>query len=155
MSYETPDSHADIEHRLSHHAPPDADRIAQHEAVRAAVKRLSHALDRIVPPGRHKAMAQTFVEQAMWAANAAVACHVPPPPSPSIADPGVPLSELLPNVKTFTVPDEPQTVHVVPTPPDLIEHVTDNGPVCPCNPRIEPQHGGGLVIVHNAADGRV
>ena len=45
-------------------------------------------------------------------------------------------------------------MHVVPTPPDLIEHVTDNGPVCPCNPMIEPQRGGGLVIVHNAADER-
>ena len=73
--YHTPNTSADIEHRLSHHAPPNAERIAQHDAVRDACKRLAHALDRIVPPGRHKALAQTAVEEAMHWATAAVACQ--------------------------------------------------------------------------------
>lgn len=44
-----------------------------------------------------------------------------------------------------------KTVHVVPSPPDLVEHIT--APDCPCMPRVDPVDGG-QVIVHNAADGR-
>ena len=69
--YHTPNTSADIEHRLSHHAPANTERIAQHEAVRDACKKLAHALDRIVPPGRHKALAQTAVEEAMQSFSAA------------------------------------------------------------------------------------
>lgn len=64
-----------IEHDFSHHPPATGERIAQHEAVRAACKDLAHTLDRIVPPGRHKALARTAVEEAMHWANAAVACQ--------------------------------------------------------------------------------
>lgn len=47
-----------------------------------------------------------------------------------------------------------KTVHVVPSPPDLVEHTTRDGLIsCPCNPRID-RYDGGQVIVHNAADGR-
>ena len=49
--------------------------------MRAACKRLTHALDRIVPPGRHNALALTAVEESMHWANAAVACQVEPEPS--------------------------------------------------------------------------
>ncbi|WNM74093.1 hypothetical protein SEA_NERGAL_2 [Mycobacterium Phage Nergal] len=147
-----PNTHDDIEHRFSYHPATTPARQAQHEAVRAACKRLAHALDRIVPPGRHKSLALTAVEEAMHWANAAVACQVAPPPEPEPL--GVDPAKLAAHAELVADDDEPETVHVVPTPPDAIEHLTDNGPVCPCNPRIEPARGGGLVIVHNAADGR-
>lgn len=81
MSYHDLRSTADIEQRLSYHPASSPERQAQHEAVRAACKRLAHALDRIVPPGRHKALALTSVEESMHWANAAVACQVEPEPS--------------------------------------------------------------------------
>ncbi|QFG08855.1 hypothetical protein PBI_MALAGASYROSE_5 [Mycobacterium phage MalagasyRose] len=154
-------SHADIEHRFSYHPATTDERRAQHEAVRDACKRLAHALDRLVPVGRQKSLALTAVEEAMHWANAAVACEVPAPSAPSA--PSAPPITL---TGEDTLPPEPDEViteadvvvgdtwHVVPTPPDAIEHVTDDSAACPCEPRLEPQPGGGLVIVHNAADGR-
>jgi ketosteroid isomerase-like protein len=78
LSYHDLRSTADIEQRFSYHPASSPERQAQHEAVRAACKRLAHALDRIVPPGRHKALALTAVEESMHWANAAVACQVEP-----------------------------------------------------------------------------
>ena len=74
-SYHTPKTSADIDHRFAVHCATAPERIAQHEAVLDACKKLAHALDRIVPPGRHKALAQTAVEDAMHWATAAVACQ--------------------------------------------------------------------------------
>jgi len=46
--------------------------------------------------------------------------------------------------------DEP--VHVYPI-NDIHEH-TFEGDTCACNPSVQPQEGGGVVIVHNSWDGR-
>ena len=73
--YHTPKTSADVEHRFSAHRATTPELVAQHDAVRDACKKLAHALDRIVPPGRHKALAQTAVEEAMHWATAAVACQ--------------------------------------------------------------------------------
>src|SRR6185369_2794903 len=48
LSYHDLRSTADIEQRLSYHPASSPERQAQHDAVRAACKRLTHALDRIV-----------------------------------------------------------------------------------------------------------
>ena len=80
MSYHDLRSTADVEQRFSYHPVTTPERQAQHQAVRDACKRLAHALDRIVPPGRHKALALTAVEESMHWANAAVACQAEPAP---------------------------------------------------------------------------
>lgn len=144
--YSDPKSSATIERNLSYHPAATPERQAQHEAVREACRRLAHALDRIVPPGRHKALAQTAVEDAMHWANAGVATQLDPVPAPEPAP--LPEGELVP------AGDETETLHVLPTSPDLIDHETGNGPACPCGPTLEPQSSGGLLIIHNAADGR-
>ena len=40
--------------------------------------------------------------------------------------------------------------HVYPN-NDLIEHNTDNGPDCPCNPEVDIEH---MIVIHAAMDRR-
>jgi len=68
-------SFADIENRFSYHPASTPERVAAHEAVRAACKTLAHLLDGLVPNGRHKALAMTALEETMHWANAAIACQ--------------------------------------------------------------------------------
>ncbi|ASR85505.1 hypothetical protein SEA_SYRA333_4 [Mycobacterium phage Syra333] len=77
MSYQTEQSRADLEHRFSFHPADSIARQLAHEGVRGACKALAHYLDEALPPGRHKALAHTALEDVMHRANAAIACHVP------------------------------------------------------------------------------
>jgi hypothetical protein len=45
------------------------------------------------------------------------------------------------------------TVHVYPL-NDILPHITEGGPGCPCRPKIEDVEGGGTLIIHNSYDGR-
>lgn len=72
VTFHTPDSTADIDHRFNFH-PADVARSAQHSKTRAACAELAHQLDRELPAGREKALALTQLEQAMFWANAAIA----------------------------------------------------------------------------------
>jgi hypothetical protein len=65
-------SHADIEHRFTHH-PPHVGRVNQHEIVRERVGSIAHFLDIRLPDGREKSLAITKLEEAMFWANAAIA----------------------------------------------------------------------------------
>ncbi|WP_100466675.1 DUF7681 family protein [Mycobacteroides abscessus] len=73
MSFHTPNSSADIDHRFAFHAATTEEKRAEHGSVRAACKELAHKLDRDLPPGREKALALTELEEAMFWANAAIA----------------------------------------------------------------------------------
>lgn len=72
MPHSTLASAADIDHRFDYHKPI-ADRIAAHEAVRAACKELAHFIDDRVPNGREKERALNGLEEAMFWANSAIA----------------------------------------------------------------------------------
>ena len=51
--------------------------VRAHEAVRTAAEAFAEVIADYVPAGRHRAMAITSVQEAMWAANAAIACDTP------------------------------------------------------------------------------
>lgn len=72
MSYHTPDSTADIDHRFNYHRPTP-EKVAAHENTRAACRDLAHRFDRTLLASREKALAVTKLEEAMFWANAAIA----------------------------------------------------------------------------------
>ena len=49
----------------------------RHQEVRDRCYALALWVADNTPPGRHQALALTFIEQAMWAANSAIACDTP------------------------------------------------------------------------------
>ena len=51
----------------------------RHDEVRRAAERFADELARLVPAGRHRALALTAAQEAMWAANAGIACDTPTP----------------------------------------------------------------------------
>lgn len=76
MTFHDPNSSADIENRFSYHPATTPERQDGHEKVRAACKVLAHYFDQHLPPGRHKSLALTAVEESMHWANAAIACQL-------------------------------------------------------------------------------
>jgi hypothetical protein len=66
------DSTNDIENRFGYHKP-DAEKVKEHELVRAQTKGIAHYWDGNLPAGREKALAITKLEEAMFWANAAIA----------------------------------------------------------------------------------
>lgn len=66
------DQHNVIEDNLSYHPVTDATR-PLFEANREDVKAVAHAFADRLPPGRHAALAQTALQEALMWANAAVA----------------------------------------------------------------------------------
>lgn len=137
-------NYAEIEHNFSFHPATTPERQAQHEAVRDACKKLAHALDRIVPPGRHSAMARSAVEEAMHWANAGIACYTPKPSPAGLQPPAVvydpELFELVPDREQST------TLHVMRRHTESTHLVLGSG--CACQPRLEPR-GNGLLVLHN------
>jgi hypothetical protein len=73
MTFHTPNTTADVEHRFAFHPATTEEKRAEHGSVRAACKELAHKFDRDLPPGREKALAATKLEEAMFWANAAIA----------------------------------------------------------------------------------
>lgn len=73
MYHHTPASTVDIDNRFDYHPPKDSDTVALHEHVRGDLKVVAHVLDKLIPPGREKALALTKLEEAMFWANAAIA----------------------------------------------------------------------------------
>lgn len=63
----------ELRHRSAYHPPQSDDTIRAHEQVREATTEMTLLFNAILPEGREKSMALTFLDQAMWAANAAVA----------------------------------------------------------------------------------
>ena len=62
----------EINRRFDYHAPDDEKREC-HEAVRYAVKELATTINDLCPEGREQALAMTYLELAMFEANAAIA----------------------------------------------------------------------------------
>lgn len=63
----------ELRHRAAYHPPQTDDTVRAHGDVRFDIENLSVAWNRLLPEGREKSMALTFLDQAMWAANAAIA----------------------------------------------------------------------------------
>lgn len=63
---------AEIEDNFSFH-PATEETGPLHDQVRDVCKKAALALNKILPPGRHRAMAITHLQEAMWAANTSVA----------------------------------------------------------------------------------
>jgi hypothetical protein len=68
---------AEIESRFGFHPATEVTG-PQHDAVRADLRRVALKFQKTLPEGRHKAMALTKLQEAMWAANAAIACDTRP-----------------------------------------------------------------------------
>lgn len=68
--------------RYAHHAPKTEARIEQHQALREEFAMLANVLEQLLPPSREKSMAHTSLQQASWAAHAALAIYEGEPPSP-------------------------------------------------------------------------
>lgn len=61
--------------RYAHHAPQTSDRIEAHEALREEFMMLANVLEQMLPPSREKSMAHSSLQQAAWAAHAALAIY--------------------------------------------------------------------------------
>lgn len=70
-----------ITHRYAHHPPQTQDRIEAHQLVRNEFAGLAAFIEELLPAGREKAMAHSFLQQAAWAANAAIALGEESPPA--------------------------------------------------------------------------
>lgn len=65
----------EIAHRFAYHAPKNEATVKAHEKVRKLLGDLAQELDALLPADRprEKAQTQTHLEEAMFAANAAIA----------------------------------------------------------------------------------
>lgn len=63
----------ELRHRAAYHPPRTQETITAHETVRANITDLTLEWNAALPEGREKSMALSFLDQAMWAANAAIA----------------------------------------------------------------------------------
>lgn len=60
-------------HRATYHPPRTDETVRAHEQVRENITDLTVEWNQLLPEGREKSMALSFLDQAMWAANAAIA----------------------------------------------------------------------------------
>lgn len=63
----------ELRHRAAYHPPQTDETIQAHETVRANIVDLTLEWNAVLPEGREKSQALAFLDQAMWAANAAIA----------------------------------------------------------------------------------
>ncbi len=59
--------------RYAHHAPKTEARVEAHEAIREEFTMMANVLEQMLPPSREKSMAHSSLQQAAWAAHAALA----------------------------------------------------------------------------------
>lgn len=59
--------------RYAHHAPKTEARVEAHEALREEFTMMANVLEQLLPPSREKSMAHSSLQQAAWAAHAALA----------------------------------------------------------------------------------
>lgn len=69
---------SDIENWFSYHAPTP-EQLTQYQEIRLAAKVFAEVLNRHVPTGADKTAAMRKLRETTMAANAAIACYVPPP----------------------------------------------------------------------------
>lgn len=69
-------SDSEIQRRFAYHQPRGTEVVATHQEVREHCAKLAVRLNRLLPESREKSLALTKVQEAMWAANAAVALHM-------------------------------------------------------------------------------
>lgn len=67
--------HEDIDNRFNYHPPANDRIVSAHEAVREGVKAVAHVMADLLPNCRERSIALTKLEEAMFAANAAIARH--------------------------------------------------------------------------------
>jgi hypothetical protein len=70
-------SDAQLDNWFAYHRPT-GDAIAAHERVRVEFRALAATLQELIPECPDKTVALRAVRQAMFAANAAIACNQPP-----------------------------------------------------------------------------
>lgn len=68
-----------INNMFAYHPPAHEGVAATHTDLRAACERLAHQINAMAPECPEKTTAITKVREAMFWANAAVACHMNPP----------------------------------------------------------------------------
>lgn len=73
MTHNDTRSSADINHRFDFHPATTAEKRGEHGSIRNACKELAHKFDADLPHSREKALALTYLETAMFWANAAIA----------------------------------------------------------------------------------
>lgn len=59
--------------RYAHHAPKTEERVHAHEALREEFTLMAAVLESTLPAGREKSIAHTLLQEASWAAHAALA----------------------------------------------------------------------------------
>lgn len=64
-----------ITHRYAHHAPRTQARIEAHEALRDEFAMMANVLEQVLPESREKSLAHTLLQEASWAAHAALALY--------------------------------------------------------------------------------
>jgi hypothetical protein len=69
-------SREQILNNLTYH-PPTADTVVEHERTREQIITIALDWDARLPAGRHAACAQTALQEALFWANAAIACDTP------------------------------------------------------------------------------
>lgn len=62
----------EIDRRFDHHVP-DEEKQLRHESVRHSLKDCAVCVNDLCPDGREKSLAMTYLELAMFCANAAIA----------------------------------------------------------------------------------
>lgn len=65
----------EIDAIFDHHPPKDDETVLAHEDTRRSCKQLAEFFNEILLPCRERSMALSRVQEAMWAANAAIAIH--------------------------------------------------------------------------------
>lgn len=65
----------ELDRRFDHHPPRERRVVELHESTRAQCKLLAQVFEHSLPDGLEKATAITRLQEAMFWANAAIACH--------------------------------------------------------------------------------
>jgi hypothetical protein len=79
-------TYADVEKRMSHYPPADAETMEAHGLLRELAKAHAKAVMDLLPAGREKSLVMTALEEALMWANAAIARNGGPAPHIQITE---------------------------------------------------------------------